>query len=70
MLNPAIIQDGNTGQMLYRAVRKGNYSTIGYARLDGPLKVVERKKEPLLIPNTDDEIHGIEDPRLVKIDDV
>ena len=70
VLNPGIIQEGNTVHMLYRAVRKGNYSTIGYAKLDGPLKVVERKKEPLLIPTTDDEIHGIEDPRIVKIDGV
>ncbi len=70
VLNPAIIQEGNTVHMLYRAVRKGNYSTIGYAKLDGPLKVVERKNEPLLFPTTDDEIHGIEDPRIVKIDGV
>jgi len=70
VLNPAIIQEGNTVHMLYRAVRKGNFSTIGYAKLEGPLKVVERKTEPLLLPTTDDEIHGIEDPRIVKIDDI
>lgn len=70
VLNPAIIQEGNTVHMLYRAVRKGNYSTIGYAKLEGPLKVVERKKEPLLVPTTDDEIHGIEDPRIVKIEGI
>ncbi|WP_445457597.1 glycoside hydrolase family 130 protein [Flavobacterium sp. HNIBRBA15423] len=70
VLNPAIIQEGNTVHVLYRAVRKGNYSTIGYAKLEGPLKVVERKKEPLIIPTTDDEVHGIEDPRIVKIDNI
>jgi len=70
VLNPAILQEGNTVHIFYCAVRKGNFSTIGYAKLDGPLKVVERKKEPLLVPNTDDEIHGIEDPRIVKIDDL
>lgn len=70
VLNPAIIQEGNTVHMLYRAVRKGNYSTIGYAKLDGPLKIVERKNEPLIIPSTEDEMHGIEDPRIVKIDNV
>ena len=68
VLNPAIMQEGNTLHMLYRAVRRGNYSTIGYAKLEGPLKVVERNKEPLIIPTTKDEIHGIEDPRIVKID--
>jgi len=70
VLNPAIMQEGNTVHMLYRAVRRGNYSTIGYAKFDGPLKLVERNKNPLIIPSTDDEIHGIEDPRIVKIDDI
>jgi len=70
VLNPAIFQEGNTVHMFYRAVRKGNFSTIGYAKLEGPLKVVERKKEPVLIPTTKDEIHGVEDPRIVKIDDI
>jgi beta-1,2-mannobiose phosphorylase / 1,2-beta-oligomannan phosphorylase len=70
VLNPAIIQEGNTVHILYRAVREGNYSTIGYAKLEGPLKVVERKKEPLIIPTTAEEAHGIEDPRIVKIDNI
>lgn len=70
VLNPAIIQEGTTVHMFYRAVRRGNYSTIGYAKLEGPLNVVERKKEPLIIPTTEDEIHGVEDPRIVKIDNV
>jgi len=68
VLNPGICQVGNTVHMFYRAVRRGNYSTIGYARLDGPLNVVERMKEPLLIPISNDEVHGIEDPRMVQID--
>jgi predicted GH43/DUF377 family glycosyl hydrolase len=70
VLNPAIMQEGNTVHMFYRAVRKGNYSTIGYAKLEGPLEVVERKKEPLIIPSTEAEMHGIEDPRIVKIENV
>jgi beta-1,2-mannobiose phosphorylase / 1,2-beta-oligomannan phosphorylase len=70
VLNPAIMQEGNSVHVLYRAVRRGNYSTIGYAKLEGPLKVVARNKEPLLIPSTEDEMHGIEDPRIVKIDNV
>lgn len=68
VLNPAIYQDGNTVHILYRAVRKGNYSTVGYAKLDGPLNVVQRNKEPLIISTADEESHGIEDPRIVKID--
>jgi len=70
VLNPAILQEGNTVHMFYRAVRRGNYSTVGYAKLEGPLKVVERKQKPLIIPSKDYEIHGLEDPRIVKIDDV
>jgi len=68
VLNPAVIQEGNHVHVFYRAVRRGNYSTIGYAKLEGPLKVVERKTTPLLIPSTTDEVHGIEDPRIVQID--
>lgn len=70
VLNPAIMQEGTTVHVFYRAVRRGNYSTIGYAKLEGPLNVVERKQVPILIPSTDDEIHGIEDPRIVKIDNI
>jgi predicted GH43/DUF377 family glycosyl hydrolase len=70
VLNPGIIQEGNTVHVFYRAVRKGNYSSIGYARLEGPITVVERNKEPIIIPSTKEEIHGIEDPRIVKIGQV
>lgn len=70
VLNPAIMQDGNTIHMLYRAVRKGNYSTVGYCKLDGPLKVVERNNTPLIIPFGNDDCKGVEDPRIVKIDGI
>jgi predicted GH43/DUF377 family glycosyl hydrolase len=69
VFNPAVIKEGNTVHMLYRAVRKGNYSTVGYCRLEGPLKVVERYDKPILFPQFDYEIQGVEDPRIVKIDD-
>lgn len=69
VFNPAVIKEGNTVHMLYRAVRKGNYSTVGYCRLEGPLKVVERYDKPVLFPQFDYEIQGVEDPRIVKIDD-
>lgn len=49
-------------------MRKGNYSTVGYCKLEGPLSVVERKETPLLSPEFDYESHGIEDPRIVLID--
>ncbi len=68
VLNPAIMQDGNTIHMLYRAVRTGNYSTVGYCRLDGPMNVVERHETPLIIPFTTEESKGVEDPRIVQIE--
>lgn len=70
VLNPGIYQEGTTIHMLYRAVRNGNYSTIGYCKLEGPLKVVERNNTPLMIPYSDEANKGIEDPRIVKIDGV
>ncbi len=70
VLNPAIYQDGSTLHMFYRAVRQGNYSTIGYCRLEGPTTVVERSTLPVLVPDFDYEAHGVEDPRIVKIDEL
>lgn len=70
VLNPGIMQEGNTLHMLYRAVRKGNYSTIGYCKLEGPLTVIERNDTPLLIPFLELASKGIEDPRIVKIDGI
>ncbi len=70
VLNPATIQDGNTIHMFYRAVRKGNHSTVGYCKLEGPTTVVHRSETPILSPQFDYEVHGIEDPRIVKIDDL
>lgn len=70
VLNPAVIRDEDVVHIFYRAVEQGNYSTIGYAKLDGPLKIVERSNTPIIIPFLDYESHGIEDPRIVKIDDL
>ena len=70
VLNPAVIREDNTNtvHLFYRAVRKGNYSTIGYCRLEGPLTVAERLEMPVLFPQGDHETHGVEDPRISKID--
>ncbi len=70
VLNPAIMQEGNTVHVFYRAVATGNYSTIGYARLEGPLKVVEQYDKPIIFPQSENESHGVEDPRIVKIDEL
>ncbi|MBA0884633.1 glycoside hydrolase family 130 protein [Flavobacterium undicola] len=70
VLNPAVIREGAFVHLFYRAVSQGNFSSIGYCKLMGPLEVEERMKSPLLIPEFDYESHGMEDPRIVKIEDL
>jgi len=70
VLNPAVIRVGDSVHIFYRAVQQGNHSTIGYCRLDGPLTIVERWDKPIIIPELDFESQGVEDARIVKIDDL
>jgi predicted GH43/DUF377 family glycosyl hydrolase len=68
VLNPAVMREGDSVHLFYRAVRKGNHSSIGYCRLDGPLTISERWNKPFMIPEFEYESHGVEDARMVKID--
>ena len=70
VLNPTVVQQNNELHLFYRAVRQGNYSSIGYCRLNGPLNVVERAKTPIIVPEFEYEQHGIEDPRIVLLDGI
>lgn len=70
VLNPAIMREGDSVHIFYRAVSSGNHSTIGYCRLDGPLTIAERWDSPFMVPEFDYESQGIEDARITKIDDV
>jgi len=70
VLNPAVIREGDSIHLFYRAVSKGNHSSIGYCRLDGPLTIAERWDKPIMVPEFDYESQGVEDPRIVKIDDL
>jgi len=70
VLNPAVIREGDMIHLFYRAVHKGNLSSIGYCRLDHPLHVIECRDSPILSPEFEYESHGMEDPRIVKIDDI
>lgn len=70
VLNPAVISDSNGIHLFYRAVAKGNYSSIGYCKFTSPLVVGERDDFPILFPQCDYETHGVEDPRVTKIDDM
>jgi len=67
VLNPAVIREGDSVYLLYRAVQLWNQSTVGYCRLDGPLTVADRWKKPVMVPEFDYESKGVEDPRVVKI---
>lgn len=68
VFNPGVFQDGNNVHIIYRGLDKNNISSLGYARLAGPEKVVERWKEPFLARKYKYEKCGIEDARAVKID--
>lgn len=67
--NPAAIREGEFVHLFYRAVSEGNISSIGYCKLDGPMRVVERREEPILFSEHDYEKQGLEDPRITKVDD-
>ncbi len=67
VLNPGCIQVGNEVHMFYRAFNKKDRSTIGYCKLNGPLKVVERLKKPILRSEHKYE-KNLEDPRIVILD--
>jgi beta-1,2-mannobiose phosphorylase / 1,2-beta-oligomannan phosphorylase len=70
VLNPATIRINDSVHMFYRAVREGNHSTIGYCRLDGPLTVAERWDKPIIVPEFEYESQGVEDARIVMIDNL
>lgn len=68
VLNPTCIEKDGVIHMFYRAVREGNYSSIGYCQLDKYNQVIKRLDKPVVTPEEDYEKHGIEDPRIVEID--
>ena len=69
VLNPACIEVDGITHMYYRAVRQGNYSSIGYCQLKGQ-EVVYRSAKPVLAPEHLYERHGLEDPRIAVCDGV
>lgn len=69
VFNPSVVKRGNEFVMLYRAQDKKGTSRLGYATsLDGVK--FNRRDKPVLEPATEYERDGgLEDPRLVKIND-
>ena len=70
VLNPGVIKQRELVHVFYRAVSFNNYSSIGYCKLEGPATILKRNKTPLIVPEFDYESHGVEDPRIVKIDEL
>lgn len=68
VLNPGVIEKDGVTHMFYRAVREGNFSTIGYCQLKDN-KVIYRMDKPFLAPEFDYESHGLEDPRIIHHED-
>src|SRR4030067_1591828 len=69
VLNPGCIEANGIVHMFYRAVKPGNYSTIGYCQLQDH-KVIKRLNQPVLFPEYDYEKQGVEDPRIVFLDGI
>lgn len=70
VLNPAVLYENGCVHLFYRAVSKDHYSSIGYCRLKTTVTIESRMEIPLLYPQYNYEKKGMEDPRIVKIDDL
>lgn len=69
VFNPGVYQEGEELHIFYRAVEEGNFSTLGYAKTKGPLNLTERLEQPYLTCEHEYEKQGVEDARIVKIED-
>lgn len=70
VFNPGILQEGQNVHVIYRAMNKDHISCLGYAKLGGPIKVIERWPRPFMCPEYKYEKYGIEDARITKIGDI
>jgi len=69
VLNPACIEKDGLIHMFYRAVKTGNFSTIGYCQIKNG-QVIYRPETPILKPEFSYESQGIEDPRITYLEGV
>ena len=67
VLNPSTIQKDGITHLFYRAVKEGNYSTLGYCQLKNN-HILYRSSEPIMIPEFPYEAQGIEDPRITYLE--
>ncbi|HEX6546655.1 MAG TPA: glycoside hydrolase family 130 protein [Bryobacteraceae bacterium] len=66
--NPAVIRQNNRIVMLYRAQDRNGVSRLGYATSADGIQFT-RDAKPVFTPETPYESAGVEDPRLVEIND-
>ncbi len=67
VFNPAVVHDGELFHMIYRAQGDDMVSRMGYAvSVDGIH--FNRMENPVFEPAGDDELYGVEDPRITFID--
>ena len=70
VLNPACILVDGTTHIVYRAVSRNEVrSTLGYCTFTDH-KIIKRYNYPILSPEFDYEHRGLEDPRIVLIDNI
>ncbi|OGZ26825.1 MAG: hypothetical protein A2365_01345 [Candidatus Nealsonbacteria bacterium RIFOXYB1_FULL_40_15] len=67
VLNPGCWQEKDHVHIFYRAADEHYKSTIGYAKMKGPISQAERKNIPVIDRDYDYEKKGVEDPRITKI---
>ncbi len=76
VFNPAVIYNGDSISLLYRAMSPDNTSVLGYAQTVDGLTITKRSEIPIYVPRTEFEIKknpngnsGCEDPRITQIGD-
>ena len=67
VFNPAVIEENGTIHLFYRALSKGDFSTIGYCQLDSPLHITKRNELPILTPRFDYEKKELRIRELLKL---
>ena len=68
VFNPGCYQEGDFVHMYYRAISSTMNSSIGYAKLNKNHEIIERSNQPIIKRDFEYERHGVEDARIVKID--
>lgn len=69
VMNPAVISNEAGIHLFYRAVASDGCSNIGYCLLHNATSIAARSAVPVMYPQHSYESEGLEDPRIVMLDD-